>query len=96
MAATQILQFSICALIAFPVPIWLQDLPEALEITLGVLMCLLTAIRLVQELYPMLKEKKHVKLNRYIKCLVREGMVYFIAYVQIFSYREFFYYRSLC
>ena len=67
-------------------PTWLQDMPQVLQIVLGVLMCLLTAIRLFQELHPMYKETKHVKLNRYMKCLVSEGIVYFMVYVQIFSY----------
>ena len=53
-------------------------------------MCLLTVIRLVQELLQMYKATKHVKLNRYMKCLVKEGMIYFIMYVYVFSCCEFF------
>ena len=67
------------------VPIWLLGLPAVLEIILSILMCLLTAIQLIQELLQMYKATKHVRLNCYIVCLVREGMIYFIVYVHILS-----------
>ena len=87
MDTIQVHQFSFCTVTNFTaLPIQLLELPAVLEIILGALMCLLTAIQLVQELLRMYKATKHVKLNCYIECLVWEGMIYFIVYVHILSY----------
>ena len=85
-SATQVSQFSFCVITDVYVPIWLQYFPVVFQITLGALMCLLTVIRLVQEFLQMRKATKHVKLNRYMECLVREGTIYFIVCVHVFSF----------
>ena len=44
-------------------------------------MCLLIVVQFVKELHQVYKVTKKFKLNHYIKCLVKEGMIYFIMYV---------------
>ena len=56
-------------------------MPTAFQITLGALMCLLIVVQFVKELHRVYKVTKKFKLNHYIKCLVKEGMIYFIMYV---------------
>lgn len=57
-------------------------------IAVGASICLFNAIRLVKELLQMYRMTKRLRLNRYVRRLVREGVVYFVVYVHIF-FREF-------
>ena len=84
MGVAQVLQFSFCAQSnsATP-PVWLLDLAFAAAIALGILMCLLTAIRFVKELLQVRRMTNCFHLNRYMKCLARDGMIYFIMYVLV-------------
>lgn len=56
------------------------------QITLGGVMCLLIAIQFVRTSLQMYKATKRFQLNRYVNLLVREGMLYFLAYVHVLSY----------
>ena len=64
-------------------PVWAEAL-GAVQITLGICMCLLTVIRFVKESLQMYKVTKQIRFNRYMKLLVGEGTTYFIVYVSLF------------
>ena len=65
--------------------IW-PEIIDAAQIALGALMCLLVIIQFIKESLQMYKATKHFRLNRYMNLLVREGMVYFVAYVHVSSF----------
>ena len=58
---------------------------DAVQIALGTLMCLLIVIRFIKELLQVYRVVKKFHLNMYMKRLVREGMIYFLAYVHVSS-----------
>ena len=49
-------------------------------------MCLLVIIRLVKEVLQVHKTMKQLRLDQYMKRLVREGMIYFFAYVLVSNF----------
>ena len=83
MGVARVLQFSFCAGPNSIAPVWLVDFPFVIAIILGTSMCILTAIRFIKALRQVYKMKKGFQLNRYMKCLGREGMIYFIVYVLV-------------
>ena len=77
----QVLDFSFCVQ-QNTSPIW-SLLVNSAQITLGALICLLVVIQFIKEALQMYNATKHFHLNRYMNLLVREGMIYFLAYVHI-------------
>ena len=75
----QVLDISVC-LQQYGSPIWAEAI-DAVQITLGTLMCLLVDIQFIREALQMYKATKHFQLNRYMNLLVREVIVYLLAYV---------------
>ena len=65
-----------------PPSIWPLLVDSAL-IPLGALMCLLVVIQFIREALQMHKVTKRFCLNRYMNLLVREGMIYYLVYVQV-------------
>ena len=56
-------------------------------LTLGAWMCLLIVIKYIGESVQMYKLTKQFRLGNYQKLLMWEGLVYFIAYVQLDFFR---------
>lgn len=77
--ATQVLDFSYCVPQSGAI-VWFE-IADVLQMTLGLSMCLLVAIRFIEESLRMYNATRQFQLNRYISLLVREGMIYFIACV---------------
>ena len=75
----QVLDFSHC--VSQDVPVIWFEITDVLQITFGISMYLLVAIRFIRESLRMYKATRQFQLNRYISLLVREGMIYFVAYV---------------
>ena len=71
-----------------PSPIW-AEIVATVQITLGALMCLLVVIQFFKESLQMYKATKRFQLSRYTTLLLREGMVYFLAYVPVSSFSLF-------
>ena len=65
-------------------PIW-PNIIDAVQIILGVFMGLLVIIRFIKESVQMYRATKRFQLNQYMNLLVREGMIYFLAYVYLSS-----------
>ena len=86
-AASQVLNLSFCVQENVP-PVW-PLLLDSVQITLGALMCLLVVLKFIKEAHQMYKATKHFRLNRYMNLVVREGMIYFLAYAQISSFPPF-------
>ena len=86
-ATGQVLNFSFCVPQNIP-PIWALLL-DSTQITLGALMCLLVVLKFIKEAHQMYKATKHFCLNRYMNLLFREGMIYFLVYVQVLSFPPF-------
>ena len=78
------LDYSFCVWGNFP-PIW-GEIIDVVQIILGALMCLLVAVRFAKESVQMYTVTKQLRLNRYMNLLVRQGMLYFVAYVHVFSF----------
>jgi len=74
----QVLEFSFCVSDVISTPIWAQAL-DSVQIVLGALMCLLVAVQFIKEALQMHSVTKRFQLNRYMKLLVREGVIYFIV-----------------
>lgn len=81
MGTAEVLEFSFCVSKAISAPIWAQAL-DYVQIVLGALMCLLVAMRFFKEALQMYNATRQFHVNRYMKLLVREGVIYFIVYVQ--------------
>ena len=62
-------------------PIWVVNAVDIVQITLGVLMCLLVVIRFVRESLQLYKITKRFELGGYMNILTRDGLLYFLAYV---------------
>ena len=73
--------FSFCALQYIP-RFW-PDIVDALQITLGAGMCLLVTFQFIKQSVQMYMVTKQFQLGRYMNLLVREGLVYFVAYVHV-------------
>ena len=56
------------------------------ELALGALMCLLVVVQFIRELLQIYKATKRFRPNHYTILLVREGMIYFLAYVHVSSF----------
>ena len=56
---------------------------DGVQIALSTWMCLLVIIRFIKEVLQVYKTTKQFHLDRYMKRLVREGMIYFFAYVRL-------------
>ena len=80
----QVLDFSFCVQ-QNTSPI-LELLVDGAQITLGALMCLLVALKFIREAHQVYKATKRFRLNRYMNLLFREGMIYFLVYVQVSSF----------
>lgn len=78
----QVLEFSFCAL-QDSSPIWPEAM-DAIQLTLGVLMCLLIAYQFIRQSLQMYRATRRFQPSRYMSLLTREGMLYFLAYVYIF------------
>ena len=77
---TQVLDYSVCKLRS-GTPLWVVDVIDIVQITLGALMCLLVLVRFVRHSYQMYRATKRFELSRYMNLLARDGLVYFLAYV---------------
>ena len=71
-----------------PFPIWLEVI-DTVQITLGGSTCIFVVTQFVRESHQMYKATKQFQLNHYMNLLVREGMIYFFAYVHISSFHPF-------
>jgi len=80
----RVLQFTFCVAPPSASSSWLVDLPFAVAIALGTLMCIFTAFRFRKEFLEVYKKKRRFHLNRYMKCLARDAAIYFIV-VLLFS-----------
>lgn len=83
MGTAQVLGFSVCVLQNGPL-IWIE-IANAVQIALGSLMCLLIIFQFISAAGQVYKATKQFHLNRYMKLLVREGIIYFLAYVHPLS-----------
>ena len=77
----QVLDFSFCVE-QYGSPIF-PNIIGIVQITLGALMCLLVVIQFTKEAHQMYKATKHFRPNRYMKLLVREGIIYFLTYAHL-------------
>ena len=59
------------------------------HIALGTLMCLLGVIQFIREVLQMYRATKCFRLNCYMNLLTREGVIYFLVYVQVSSFLLF-------
>lgn len=80
----QVLDFSYCVVSYQGSPRW-TDTVDITQIALGAFMCLLVLIQFGRASLQMYKATKRFEPNRYMNLFVREGMVYFLAYVYILS-----------
>ena len=76
----QVLDSSLCETKQV-IPSWLVFVRNAVQTTLGILMCLLVANRLARDSLQMYKVTKQIQISRYMNLLARDGMLYFLAYV---------------
>ena len=81
---SQALDYSFCVWGNLP-PIW-GEILDVVQIALGALMCPLVVVRFVKESIQMYTVTKRFYLNRYVNLLVRQGVIYFIACVHVFSF----------
>ena len=88
MVTTQVLHLSYCEVTSYVPAIW-SEITDISQLALGVLMCLLVAIQFVTQSLQMYKATKRFQLSRYMNLLVREGMIYFLAYVYSLSFFPF-------
>ena len=84
-ATVQVLRFSFCTQLETTLPIS-SDTIDFVQISLGALMCLLVVIQCAREALQMYKARRNFRMNRYMNLLVREGMIYFLAYVNISTF----------
>ena len=68
-----------------PSPTW-PEIIDTVQIIIGALMCLLVVIQFIRVALQMYKATGHFHLNRYMNLLVKEGMIYFLAYVHVSSF----------
>ena len=83
----QVLDYSFCVT-HFDLSTWAVAV-DAVQVTLGALMCLLVVIQFIKESLRMYKGTKRFEFNRYMNLLVREGIFYFLAYVHLLSLLQF-------
>ena len=83
------LEFSFCVLQDYST-IWALFVASG-QVILGALMCLLIIIKFIVESLQMYKARKRYRfqLGRYTNLLVREGMIYYLAYVYVSSFLLF-------
>jgi hypothetical protein len=80
---TQILDFSFC--------VWQNELPSLtnvvsiLQMTHAAAMCILAIAQFVRQSLQMRRATKVWQLNRYMNLLVKQGILYFLGYVSLFS-----------
>lgn len=63
-----------------------DEVLDAVQIAFSTLMCFLVTIRFIKESLQMYKVTKQFEVNRYMKQIARDGMVYFLAYVHVSFY----------
>ena len=85
-STAHLLYFSICVVQYSSSSLTWTLLVNSAQITLAALMCLLLAIQFVRESFQMYKVTKRFRLNHYMNLLVKEGMIYYFAYVHISSF----------
>ena len=56
-----------------------------IQFILGTAMCILVIAKFVRDLLQMHQATRKWHLNRYLSLLIREGIVYFLVYVPLFS-----------
>ena len=78
-AIAQVFGFSICS-IQQGSSVWPETI-GAVQIALGTLMSLLVAIQFIIQSVQMYNATRQFQLSQYFNILAREGMIYFIAYV---------------
>ena len=84
----QALDFSFCDF-QFGVPPWVIAVVDAVQITLGALMCLLVIIRFVRESLQMYTVTRRFELSRYMNLLTRDGVFYFLGHVHVLFFDLF-------
>jgi hypothetical protein len=77
--------FNITVCVVQPLSTWTRAavIPE---LVLGVAMCTLLIVRFTREALQMYKTTKQLKVNRYINLFVKEGILYFLVCVLVWSY----------
>ena len=65
-------------------PAW-DEVIGTVQITLGVIMCLLVVVQFIKESLQMYKVTRQFRLSRYMNILVSDGMIYFFVYVNVWS-----------
>lgn len=75
----QVLYFSFCTGPGGPT-LW-HYIAETSQIGFSALMCLLVSIQFIKQSLQMYKATGQFQLNRYMNLFMREGILYFLAYV---------------
>lgn len=78
MTVAHVYEFSFC--VAQPSPFILAEVIDISQFTLGGVTCLLVVFQFIRESLQMYKATKRFQLNRYMNLLVREGVIYYLAY----------------
>lgn len=74
---TQVLDYTYCVA-QFGTAIW-GEIIDAVQLSLGGLMCLLLAIQFFRDSFRMYKATKQLQPSRYMTLFMKEGMFYFLA-----------------
>lgn len=53
------------------------------QCTLGIVMCVLVTAKLVRQSLQMYRATQKVQMNKYMSLLIKDGFVYFLAYVTL-------------